>query len=134
VLIRNNRLPILATGVLLLLGLALFYTHLATQFQQLFPPCVFFAMTGLHCPGCGSTRAVYALLHLDLARAIHMNALLVLIGLPILGLLSLETILGRLILSSRAHKIMCFGFLLITIVFSIARNIPHYPFILLAPY
>ncbi len=133
-LIRNNRFQALATGAFLLIGIAWLYTHLATQYRHLFPPCLFHALTGLHCPGCGATRAVYALLHLDLARAIHMNALFVLFGLPILIILALEMILGRLLFSSRIHKLMGFGFLMLTILFSIVRNIPHYPFTLLAPY
>lgn len=27
------------------------------------PPCLFFRLTGLYCPGCGGTRACIALLH-----------------------------------------------------------------------
>ena len=27
------------------------------------PPCLFFGLTGLYCPGCGGTRAFTALLH-----------------------------------------------------------------------
>lgn len=43
-----------------------------------YPPCVFHAATGLHCPGCGSSRAVHAALHGEWLRALHDNALLLL--------------------------------------------------------
>lgn len=42
-----------------------------------FPACVFNALTGLFCPGCGATRALHALVHFDLARALSMNVLIV---------------------------------------------------------
>lgn len=42
-----------------------------------FPRCPFHLLTGLLCPGCGSQRALHALLHLDLAGAARHNALLV---------------------------------------------------------
>lgn len=41
------------------------------------PRCPLKWMTGLECPGCGSQRAVHALLHGDIAAAWHANALLV---------------------------------------------------------
>lgn len=37
--------------------------------------CMFHAMTGLNCPGCGATRATHELLHGRLAAAWHYNAL-----------------------------------------------------------
>ena len=39
------------------------------------PPCPWHAMTGWPCPGCGSTRAMVLLLHLDLPGALAMNPL-----------------------------------------------------------
>jgi hypothetical protein len=41
-----------------------------------YPPCIFHAMTGLQCPGCGTTRALHHLLHGDVAGAFHLNAML----------------------------------------------------------
>jgi hypothetical protein len=41
-----------------------------------FPACPFHAMTGLWCPGCGMTRATYALLHGDVAAAFSANLFL----------------------------------------------------------
>lgn len=55
-------------------------------------PCVFHGLTGLPCPLCGGTRAASALLHGDLARALHLNAL----AIPALGLLLLIGILSLL--------------------------------------
>lgn len=46
------------------------------------PTCMLLATTGHWCPSCGGTRAVYDLLHGDLAGALHMNAFVVLVLLP----------------------------------------------------
>ncbi len=54
--------------------------------SHLFPRCPFHALTGFECPGCGSQRALHALLHADVAAAWHFNALLV-ASLPVLCLM-----------------------------------------------
>ena len=41
-----------------------------------YPPCLFHALTGLQCPGCGTTRALHHLLHGDVAAAFRLNAML----------------------------------------------------------
>ena len=43
-----------------------------------YPPCPFLAVTGLWCPGCGSLRALHALLHLDVGTALARNPFAVL--------------------------------------------------------
>lgn len=47
------------------------------------PRCFFKFATGYDCPGCGSQRAIHALLHGHIADAWHYNALLIL-ALPFL--------------------------------------------------
>lgn len=92
----------------------------------LFPKCLFHALTGWHCPGCGSGRAAHALLHGDVGGALRLNAAMV-VSAPFLayaGLrrwseLALPRPLPRIFLPSRlvwwiAGAITCFG---------IARNI-----------
>ena len=41
-----------------------------------YPVCHFHSLTGLHCPGCGSSRALHELLHGNFIEAIRLNALL----------------------------------------------------------
>ena len=41
-----------------------------------FPPCPLRAITGFLCPGCGTTRALHALLHGDVAAAFRFNPML----------------------------------------------------------
>ena len=42
-----------------------------------YPTCPFLALTGHYCPGCGSLRAVHALLHGDVRLALQRNPLAV---------------------------------------------------------
>jgi len=66
---------------LLLIGLALVGVIIYGMFDPAqvtwFPRCPFLSLTGYRCPGCGSQRAIHALLHGDLATAWHYNAALV---------------------------------------------------------
>ena len=53
----------------------------------LFPKCIFHSITGLQCPGCGSQRAMHALLNLEIGEAVRYNALFV-AALPFLAVLA----------------------------------------------
>lgn len=46
----------------------LFYRMTGFRLENYLRPCVFHEITGYYCPGCGSTRAVYALFEGDLLQ------------------------------------------------------------------
>jgi hypothetical protein len=71
-------------GLIIALLAVLYYNFNPTKYS-FFPKCPFFVLTGLQCPGCGSQRAIYQLLHGHIAGAIHYNALLV-FSLPFLAI------------------------------------------------
>jgi hypothetical protein len=48
------------------------------------PPCLFRTATGWLCPGCGSARAIHALLHGDVRTALQMNSAAV-FAIPLAG-------------------------------------------------
>lgn len=99
-----------------------------------FPACMFKALTGLYCAGCGATRALHALVHGDVRAAFSMNPLLML-TLPVLPLLAawslgwrparLQPIMRRLL----APKL----WLVLLVGFWVLRNLPWPPFSWLAP-
>ena len=49
--------------------------------------CVFWNLFGVHCPGCGMTRAFSALLHADLAAALAYNKLVLLMFPMVCGII-----------------------------------------------
>jgi len=102
-----------------------------------FPGCLFKRVTGLHCPGCGMTRAAFATLHGDFGRAFRMNPVgVVLLPIALIGV-GIETVgwVGnrpapfRFNVGPRAAWAIGYGL----IVFWVLRNIPAWPFTLLAP-
>ncbi|MEO5628158.1 MAG: DUF2752 domain-containing protein, partial [Thermomonas sp.] len=92
------------------------------------------ALSGWYCPGCGSTRALHALLHGDLPQALAMNPLLV-IAMPLLAWMALNaagaTMPGRRLLLPWAGKPRFW--LVVLVVYWILRNLPWMPFAWLAP-
>jgi len=102
--------------------------------DNLLPPCPFYALTGLLCPGCGSTRCLHALVHFDLAQALSMNPLLVLAIGPVL-LLALH---AASLLPARAHALVWvvarpMPWIVLLSGYWVLRNLPWFPFSLLAP-
>lgn len=104
------------------------------QAGNVLPPCPSRWLTGLFCPGCGSTRALHALLHGDLTGALAMNPLLVL-SLPAVALLALEWL--RLLperftpLATRLGHARAWAVVLIA--YGVLRNLPWPPLSWLAP-
>lgn len=102
-----------------------------------FPVCPLYAMTGINCPGCGLTRAFHALLHDgDVFGALHFNALLPIFAFVFAYLfvsLFLTTIRGRGLSWRIFPPQALYGFLIVALVFFVLRNLPMYPFTLLAP-
>jgi hypothetical protein len=70
------RAPQLATGAALAAGVAL-VAALDPHRGGPYPPCIWHAVTGTWCPGCGGLRATYDLAHGHLAAAAGENVLVV---------------------------------------------------------
>lgn len=54
---------------------ALLYIYLTKNGAGAGIPCTWHTLTGYWCPGCGSSRALRALLHLEFYQALRYNAL-----------------------------------------------------------
>ena len=91
------------------------------------PICVFHAVTGWYCPGCGATRALCALSHGDLSGAWHYNALLIAV-LPLLLVAAWQP--QRV---SQVRPVWIWTLVILIGLFTVARNIPLPPFLALTP-
>lgn len=80
------------------------------------PECHIHRLTGLLCPGCGTTRALRALLHGDIAHSLRQNVLL----LP--GFAWLVTL--SLIRDTKRFNGLLWGGIAIITLFTLLRNLP----------
>ncbi len=93
-----------------------------------YPVCHFHSLTGLHCPGCGSSRALHELLHGNFIEALRLNALL-LLGLAGSMWLAARYVLAR---SRRQRATLAFParwlwlLLGLAVIFAVLRNIPAF--------
>jgi hypothetical protein len=102
-----------------------------------YPICPFHSITGLHCPGCGTGRALHQLLHGNVLAAMRLNPLGVLLLPPVAyGMLSLALqFVGLRPLPSKFIPAFWIWMLLaVILLYWVLRNIPCYPFTLLAPH
>ena len=100
-------------------------------------PCIIHSLTGLYCPGCGSSRALASLLRLDFYQALRWNPLLVVL-LPfaafylVWGSVSWVR-LGRNTLDDRIPSKLLWALAVLVLVYFPLRNLPLWPFVLLQP-
>ena len=117
-------------------GLAVLFFVLNPNEHEIFPRCVFHSVTGYYCPGCGSQRAIHSLLHLNFAGVAGNNflflpAVLLLIYHYSFSFLN-KKFTGKLpnIFYIKSTPWIILG---VIILFWVLRNLPVYPFDILAP-
>jgi hypothetical protein len=96
---------------------------------SVYPQCLFKAATGLDCPGCGGTRAMYALLHGDLAGAAD-NYALIFVVVPVLLYFVVRyalTQFGVTLPAPRARPWMGWAVAGLFVGFTVLRNLPFAP-------
>ena len=102
---------------------------LADPFRyHLTPPCPFHALTGLWCPFCGGTRALWAGAHGDFRLMLHSNALLPVIVLGVLwGWLAwFGRATGWWQLPDPRGKVLDVTIVVVLVAFAILRNLPGF--------
>lgn len=100
-------------------------------------PCPFHALTGLWCPGCGSTRALHALTRGDVAGMASQNPLLVVL-LPYLAWAwaawTVRSAGGPALWTLSRSRKLSLALLVVIIAFGVARNLPWEPLRILGPH
>ena len=90
-------------------------------------PCLFHALTGLYCPGCGVTRCANALLHGNWRAALQSNAA-VLVLFPFFVWLALAAARSYLAHGSvrltKRQNTAVYVAIAVLVIFGVARNIP----------
>lgn len=123
------------TVVVLVLGGAAWVHALGARPPSWYPPCWVHAATGLHCPGCGTARALHALAQGDITRAVDQNVVTVAM-LPVLLVWAVWA-LRQTWRTGRARAALpggwALGLLIVLLTFTLLRNLPWWPFALLAP-
>lgn len=131
-----NRALMMALGVLVLVLAAVHLRQSGPQ-GSLLPPCLFHKFTGLHCVGCGMTRATHAALNGRLVEAFSHNPLGIIL-LPIASFGIALELLAWVRGSSggprlRTGRYGLWVLLWVVVSFWVLRNIPFWPFTILAP-
>ncbi|MGH9116372.1 MAG: DUF2752 domain-containing protein [Acidimicrobiales bacterium] len=131
------RLRLLGLGGLAAVAGGLVYLYLFDPNQPgHYPACPTRSLFGVDCPGCGAARALHALVHGGVARAIDHNILLV-VALPVLVAVGAYWAWGRIVRpvsnsALRAPSRFAWGFFAIAVGFAVLRNLPWAPFTYLA--
>lgn len=125
-----------AAGVSAIIAGSSFIWYYNPSRAGFFPVCPLFATTGLACPGCGLTRGFHALFHGDIVSALDYNALL-----PVFAFIFGYFLLAMFLIAARGRglsfeifrPVFLYGFLAVSLAFTVLRNLPVYPFSVLYP-
>jgi hypothetical protein len=120
---------VLLGGVFAGAGVVVYFFNPSTH--GFYPICLFHKLTGWSCPGCGGTRAVYALLHGNVALALKDNALFVLLipAVALRGVWLAAKKIRRQPVGTFVPVGVLWAALAAAAVFTILRNLPAFAFL-----
>ena len=112
---------------------ALAYLYFTGEGEGAGIPCMFHQITGFYCSGCGASRALRSVLHLDFYQALRYNAIFTL-ALPFLiiygGALAVSYIrFGKDKISGKVSMKIVWVLIAAAIIYGILRNIPAFSFL-----
>ncbi|HVP14670.1 MAG TPA: DUF2752 domain-containing protein [Terriglobales bacterium] len=131
----GRRAVIATAGLGAVAALAIIARVLGPGALRHLPACPLHEWTGLYCPGCGTTRAIYHLLRGECVAACSANLLAVVaIALGAIAWVARPWLAPRLARwSARSRGIALIAAALIVIAFGVLRNLSGTPFAWLAP-
>ena len=112
----TDRMKMIGLGVLVAAAIGVMFAFDPTH-MGVFPPCPLHKLTGVWCPGCGSTRALHQLLHGNLMMAFQLNPLVISL-LPLVGSLAVR---GKRV---PVNPVLLWVLLGMVVVFGVLRNVP----------
>ncbi|MCV7301835.1 DUF2752 domain-containing protein [Mycobacterium barrassiae] len=95
------------------------------------PLCPTKALLGIDCPGCGTLRMIYSLLHFDFLAAVRFNALaLVAVALLLVAyaVWTYGRVVGRKISGWQQHRWAAAVTMVVVTLWFVVRNLPFEPF------
>ena len=112
--------------IALLIGIIYF---IFGNIYNIYIPCVFHELTGLYCPGCGTTRMINSLIRLDFYQAFRYNQM-VFILIPIFTLYLIDfiykSIKNKKPLLYKTPNYIWYIIVVLLVIFGIIRNIFPY--------
>ena len=128
----KKRIAYVAAAALIAVA-ALLYLYFTEEGSGAGIPCPIYSLTGLYCPGCGISRALRSILHLDFYRALRYNAAFT-ISFPFIAAYVFALILSYIVngkdkVSKKIPVVILYVAAGIFILFGIMRNIPAFSFL-----
>ncbi len=128
----KKRILITAAAALVAVA-ALLYLYSTAEGKGAGIPCMFYQITGIYCSGCGASRALRSILHLDFYQALHYNAYFTMV-LPFLAVyfsfLGYSYVrYGKDKISQKISMKLLKVLVTAAILFWILRNIPAFAFL-----
>ena len=93
-------------------------------------PCLFHKITNLYCPGCGVTRMIDAIIHINFKSAFSYTAYAFILLILSIIYLTINTVVYTA--SKRFIKIpkhAAYVLIVLAILFAILRNLPYFNFL-----